>query len=114
MLHPASKKAIEASESASRVVVCFMGILLRRGLDKFADVFPGFTLTIDLERQVIVKPQGEEMALPVEVFRKYCLINGLDDIGPTLRNSDKIKAFEAERLAKKPWLANIWSERGAP
>ena len=76
--------------------------------------FPGFTLTIDLERQVIVKPQGEEIAFPVEVFRKYCLINGLDDIGLTLRQSDKIKAFEAERLAKKPWLANIWSERGAP
>jgi len=68
--------------------------------------FPGFTLTIDLERQVIVKPQGQEIAFPVEVFRKYCLINGLDDIGLTLRHSDKIKAFEAERLAAKPWLAH--------
>ena len=66
--------------------------------------FPGFMLTIDLERQVIVKAQGEEIAFPVEEFRKYCLINGLDDIGLTLRSSDKIKAFEAERLATKPWL----------
>ncbi len=68
--------------------------------------FPGYKLTIDLERQVIVKPQGEEIPFDVEVFRKYCLINGLDDIGLTLRHSDKIKAFEAERLATKPWLAH--------
>ena len=68
--------------------------------------FPGFTVTVDLERQVIVKAQGEEIPFPVEAFRKYCLINGLDDIGLTLRQSDKIKTFEAERLATKPWLAH--------
>ena len=66
--------------------------------------FPGYKLTIDLERQVIVKAQGEEIPFEVEVFRKYCLINGLDDIGLTLRHSEKIKAFEADRLATKPWL----------
>ena len=66
--------------------------------------FPGYKLTIDLARQVIVKPQGEEIPFNVEEFRKYCLINGLDDIGLTLRHSDKIKSFEAERLATKPWL----------
>jgi 3-isopropylmalate/(R)-2-methylmalate dehydratase small subunit len=66
--------------------------------------FPGYSLTIDLARQVIVKPQGEEIPFQVEAFRKYCLLNGLDDIGLTLRQADKIKAFEAERLATKPWL----------
>ena len=68
--------------------------------------FAGYTLTIDLARQVIVKAQGEEIPFQVEEFRKYCLLNGLDDIGLTLRQSDKIKAFEAERLATKPWLAH--------
>ncbi|MBN9408546.1 MAG: 3-isopropylmalate dehydratase small subunit [Burkholderiales bacterium] len=68
--------------------------------------FPGYALTVDLERQVIVKPDGEEIAFDVQPFRKYCLINGLDDIGLTLRHKDKIKAFEAERLAAKPWLAH--------
>jgi 3-isopropylmalate/(R)-2-methylmalate dehydratase small subunit len=68
--------------------------------------FPGYKLTVDLQRQVIVKAQGEEIPFPVEEFRKYCLINGLDDIGLTLRHADKIKAFEAERLATKPWLAH--------
>jgi 3-isopropylmalate/(R)-2-methylmalate dehydratase small subunit len=68
--------------------------------------FPGYQLTIDLERQVIVREQGEEIPFEVQAFRKYCLINGLDDIGLTLRHADKIKAFEAERLATKPWLAH--------
>ncbi|MCX7278818.1 MAG: 3-isopropylmalate dehydratase small subunit [Burkholderiales bacterium] len=68
--------------------------------------FPGYQLTVDLERQVIVKPQGEEIPFDVQAFRKYCLLNGFDDIGLTLRQSDKIKAFEAERLATKPWLAH--------
>jgi 3-isopropylmalate/(R)-2-methylmalate dehydratase small subunit len=68
--------------------------------------FPGYQLTIDLERQVIVKPTGEELPFEVQAFRKYCLLNGFDDIGLTLRQADKIKAFEAERLAQKPWLAH--------
>nr|WP_326531307.1 3-isopropylmalate dehydratase small subunit [Rhodoferax sp.] len=68
--------------------------------------FPGYALTIDLERQVIVKPSGDEIPFDVQAFRKYCLLNGFDDIGLTLRHADKIKAFEAQRLAKKPWLAH--------
>ncbi|MBU0589626.1 MAG: 3-isopropylmalate dehydratase small subunit [Gammaproteobacteria bacterium] len=71
-----------------------------------AAAFPGYSLTVDLERQVIVKPQGEEIPFEVAQFRKYCLLNGFDDIGLTLRQSDKIKAFEAQRLAQKPWLAH--------
>jgi len=55
---------------------------------------------------VVVKDQGEELPFDVQPFRKYCLLNGLDDIGLTLRHADKIRAFEAERLATKPWLAH--------
>jgi 3-isopropylmalate/(R)-2-methylmalate dehydratase small subunit len=68
--------------------------------------FPGYQLTIDLERQVVIRPGGEEIAFEVQPFRKFCLTNGFDDIGLTLRQSDKIKAFEAQRLAQKPWLTN--------
>ena len=67
--------------------------------------FPGYQLTIDLPRQVVVKPDGVELPFEVQAFRKYCLTNGFDDIGLTLRHADKIRAFEAERLAKMPWLA---------
>ncbi|RMX08731.1 3-isopropylmalate dehydratase small subunit [Corticibacter populi] len=70
------------------------------------NAFPGYELTIDLERQVIVRPRGEELPFDIVPFRKYCLLNGFDDIGLTLRHADKIRAFEAERLASKPWLAH--------
>lgn len=66
--------------------------------------FPGYRLTIDLPRQVVVKGDGEEIPFEVQAFRKFCLTNGFDDIGLTLRHADKIRAFEAERLAAKPWL----------
>ena len=74
----------------------------------FADAlaFPGYQLTVDLDRQVVIKPQGEELPFEVQPFRKFCLLGGLDDIGLTLQKADKIKAFEAERLASKPWLAH--------
>ena len=67
--------------------------------------FPGYSLTIDLERQVIVKPQGEELSFEVQAFRKFSLLNGFDDIDLTMRQAEKIKAFEAMRLARKPWLS---------
>jgi 3-isopropylmalate/(R)-2-methylmalate dehydratase small subunit len=68
--------------------------------------FAGYSLTIDLERQVVIKPAGDALPFEVQAFRKYCLLNGFDDIGLTLRHADKIKAFEAERLIQKPWLAH--------
>jgi 3-isopropylmalate/(R)-2-methylmalate dehydratase small subunit len=69
--------------------------------------FNGYALTIDLPRQVVVKPDGSELPFDVQPFRKQCLVNGWDDIGLTLRHADKIRAFEAERLARQPWLAKV-------
>ena len=67
--------------------------------------FPGLRLTVDLGRQVVRDSQGQELPFEVHKFRKHCLLNGLDDIGLTLRHADKIKTFEAHRLASKPWLS---------
>jgi 3-isopropylmalate/(R)-2-methylmalate dehydratase small subunit len=67
--------------------------------------FIGYKLTIDLERQVVRKADGTELGFDVEPFRKYCLLGGYDDIALTLRHAETIKAFEAERLLKQPWLA---------
>ena len=67
--------------------------------------FPGYQLTVDLARQVVVKPDGAELAFDVQPFRKQCLLNGWDDIGLTLQHADEIGAFEAARLARHPWLA---------
>ncbi len=68
--------------------------------------FPGYQLVVDLPRQVVVKPDGAEIAFDIEPFRKECLLGGLDEIGLTLKHSDKIRAYEASRIAAKPWLNN--------
>ena len=54
----------------------------------------GYQLSVDLVNRVVIEPN-----------RRYCLLNGLDDIGITLQHADEIKAFEQQRLNQKPWLA---------
>jgi 3-isopropylmalate/(R)-2-methylmalate dehydratase small subunit len=73
----------------------------------FADVaaFPGYELTIDLERQAVSSADdGLSFQFDVDPFRKRCLLNGWDDIGLTLQHADQIRAFEAKHLAGQPWL----------
>jgi 3-isopropylmalate/(R)-2-methylmalate dehydratase small subunit len=67
--------------------------------------FPGFRLVIDLEKQAVTTADGgKHMQFDVDSFRKYCLLNGFDDIGLTLRRSDEIRAYEERRKAEQPWL----------
>ena len=85
-------------------------VLSEQQIDRLFDevkAFPGYRLKIDLEKQ-IVETANEESKFPFEVdaFRKYSLLNGLDDIGLTLRHSDKIRAFEEKHMKTQPWLAN--------
>ena len=68
--------------------------------------FPGYQLVVDLAAQIVVKPDGAELPFDIEPFRKKCLVGGLDEIGLTLQHTDKIRAFEAARIAAKPWLNN--------
>jgi 3-isopropylmalate/(R)-2-methylmalate dehydratase small subunit len=73
----------------------------------FHDVaaFPGFRLVVDLGKQAVSTADGgRQMRFEVDPFRKYCLLNGLDDIGLTLRHADKIRAFEEKRRSEQPWL----------
>ena len=73
----------------------------------FNDVaaFPGFRLTIDLAAQTVAYPDGSRaFRFEIDGSRKHCLLNGLDDIGLTLRHADKIHAFEERRQAEQPWL----------
>ena len=84
-------------------------VLPESAVDRLFDdtrAFPGFRLTIDLERQTIATPDGAlSFAFDVDPFRKHCLLNGYDDIGLTLQHADAIREFEAKRLAEQPWLA---------
>ncbi|MEO8004336.1 MAG: 3-isopropylmalate dehydratase small subunit [Betaproteobacteria bacterium] len=73
----------------------------------FHDVaaFPGFCLVVDLEAQTVSYPDGSQsFQFEVDAFRKHCLLNGLDDIGLTLRHVDEIKTFESKRKLEQPWL----------
>ena len=74
--------------------------------DLFEDVEanPGYRLRVNLEQQTITKPDGEVLGFEVDEFRKYCLLNGLDDIGLTLQHADDISAYEERRRQEAPWL----------
>ena len=73
----------------------------------FHDVaaFPGFRLAVDLAAQTVAYPDGSRaFRFEIDPFRKHLLLNGLDDIGLTLRHAEKIRAFEERRQAELPWL----------
>jgi len=64
----------------------------------------GYQLKVDLERQVVETPAGEEIAFEVDAFRKHCLLNGLDDIALTLESAEAIRAHEQQWREQSPWL----------
>ncbi len=61
-------------------------------------------LTVDLERQVVIRPDGEEIAFDLDPFRKHCLLEALDDVALTLQKSAEIEDFESGQKAATPWL----------
>ena len=91
---------------------CFKNGIMPLVLDEsivgqlFQEVFEqeGYSLTVDLESQQIVKPNGDVISFEIDAFRRHCLLNGLDDIGLTLAHQDDIKAYEAKRKQEAPWL----------
>jgi len=68
------------------------------------EALPGYKLVVDLQAQVVVRPDGYAIPFPIDAFRKECLINGWDDIGLTLRHAGKIREFEDKRRISQPWL----------
>jgi 3-isopropylmalate/(R)-2-methylmalate dehydratase small subunit len=64
----------------------------------------GFRITIDLEQQQVIPESGEPLAFEIDEFRKHCLLNGLDEIGLTLNEAETIRAYEARRAEREPWI----------
>ncbi|MGI4808555.1 MAG: 3-isopropylmalate dehydratase small subunit [Janthinobacterium lividum] len=64
-------------------------------------------ITIDLERQVVVRPNGEEIHFDIDPFQKHLMLNGLDDIGQTMQRAPAIDRFEATRVSDQPWFPGI-------
>ncbi len=67
-----------------------------------AQANPGYQITVDLEAQTISDSEGFSTSFEVDAFRRYCLLNGLDDIGLSLQNVDDITQFEGKRPSWKP------------
>lgn len=65
---------------------------------------PGYQLTVNLQNQSVSTPDHKIFEFEIDIFRKHCLLNGLDEIGLTLQHADKIKAFEDKRREQQPWL----------
>ncbi len=66
---------------------------------------PGAEMTVDLEHDTVIAPDGTRHAFQLEPSRKQCLLDGLDDIQLTLRHEGAIAGFEHERYGRLPWLA---------
>jgi 3-isopropylmalate/(R)-2-methylmalate dehydratase small subunit len=71
----------------------------------------GYQLSVDLDNQTVTTPSGEQFSFEVDSFRKHCLLNGLDDIGVTLENSEAIAAFEGQHRKNAPWLFDAFGAR---
>jgi len=93
---------------------CFKNGLLPIVLDKktvsrlFEEVATeeGYSLTVNLVSQTLTTPGGEDIAFDVDEYRKHCLLNGLDEIGVTLQDADRIREFESQWRSRSPWYFN--------
>ena len=94
---------------------CFKNGVLPIALDEaivdrlFEEMYAteGYQLTVDLERQRVITPGGEELAFEVDDFRRHCLLEGLDDIGLTLQSADAIRSYEQKCRQQSPWLFDV-------
>jgi len=83
-------------------------VLPQADLDNlYEDAASGQELTVDLEKNVVVRPDGTTVPFKIDDFRRHCLLNGLDDIGLTLQKREEIEKFEEKRTAVWPWLDGV-------
>jgi len=73
---------------------------LMEGADRGANA----TVTVDLDAQEIIGPDGNVIKFEIDAFKKHCLLYGLDDIGLTMEKEDKIQAFETKQKNIQPWI----------
>ncbi len=66
-------------------------------------------ITVDLQEQVVVRPNGEKIKFEIDPFRKHLLLNGLDDIGQTMQHAPAIDTYEAWQRTEKPWVPALAS-----
>jgi len=67
----------------------------------------GYEITVDLQHQKVITPAGEEIVFEVDDFRRHCLLEGLDEIGLTLKSADIIRSYEQKWRQQSPWLFDV-------
>ena len=72
--------------------------------DRLMEVAKTDPIHVDLETQTVTTPFQDRFEFEIDPFRKHCLLNGVDEIGLTLKSSDAISAYESTLAADKPWL----------
>ncbi|MBO5996079.1 MAG: 3-isopropylmalate dehydratase small subunit [Acetobacter sp.] len=72
------------------------------------DAESGTALTVDLVKQVVIRPNGEKISFDVDAFRRHLLLDGIDDIGQTLQYESKIIDYENRQRQEKPWMPSIY------
>ena len=80
-------------------------VLPQAAIDRLMEVARTDDIHIDLETQTVTTPFQDRFEFEIDPFRKHCLINGVDEIGLTLKSSDAISVYEAKLSANRPWLA---------
>lgn len=80
-------------------------VLPQAAIDRLMEVSRTDDIHIDLETQTVTTPFQDRFEFEIDPFRKHCLINGVDEIGLTLKSSDAISVYEAKLSADRPWLA---------
>jgi len=86
-------------------------LLVRLKNEEVDDLFnqvmpkPGVKMSADLEAQTVIAPDGKKYHFEINSFSKYCLLNGLDQIGWTLQYSQKISDYERQVATARPWMA---------
>jgi 3-isopropylmalate/(R)-2-methylmalate dehydratase small subunit len=79
-------------------------VLPQSAIDRLMEVAQTDDIHIDLETQTVTTPFQDRFAFEIDPFRKHCLMNGVDEIGLTLKSSDAISAYETKLSARQPWL----------
>jgi 3-isopropylmalate/(R)-2-methylmalate dehydratase small subunit len=80
-------------------------VLPQEAIDRLMEVAKTDDVHIDLETQTVTTPFQDRFEFEIDPFRKHCLINGVDEIGLTLKSSDAISAYENKLSASQPWLS---------
>jgi 3-isopropylmalate dehydratase small subunit len=80
--------------------------LPQEAIDRLMEVAETDTITIDLETQTVTTPFQDRWTFEIDPFRKYCLSEGLDEVGLTLQSNAAIENYEARQRTEQPWLAS--------